>query len=101
MHVAQQLIQEIEDFAARNPNHKEASRSLIDAVRRIDRQFGGDTRETLLEQARDTFRKQIHALENAERTVATLERLRDNQRELVKALKRMSQQQRPQGATLH
>ena len=100
MTVAEQLIQEIEAFAGRNPNHVTVSQSLIEAVRRIDRQFGGETRDALLEQARDTFLKQIDALENAERTVATLERLRDNQRELVHSLRRLNPY-RPQGATLH
>ncbi len=100
MSIAKQLLDEIEDFANRNPGHDESVGALAKAVRRIDTEFDGEVRTQLLEQARETFLRQIRTLENAEKTLEALEQLRENQQELVQALKRLTVQ-RPEGVTLH
>lgn len=100
MPVAKQLLEEIEAFAARNPGHEKSIGALVKAVERIDNEFAGEIRTQLLEQARETFLRQIQTLENAEKTLAALEKLRDNQAELVEALKRLTVR-RPAGMTLH
>ena len=69
-------------------------------MRRIDNEFTGDTRDTLLREARTTFLQQIKTLETAERTLAVLKTLQDNQKKLVTALSKLSAQ-RPDGVTLH
>ena len=74
--------------------------ALVKVVRRIDDEFAGETRTRLLEQARETFQRQIKTLEHAERTLEALEKLRDNQAALVETLKRLTVR-RPTGVTLH
>jgi len=100
MDIAKQLIEEIEAFANRNPGHDESVGALVKVVRRIDDEFAGETRTRLLEQARETFQRQIKTLEHAERTLEALEKLRDNQAALVETLKRLTVR-RPTGVTLH
>ena len=100
MSIAAQLIEEILAFGERNPKHVESVSALLRAVERIDREFEGETRERLLSEARTTFLRQIDTLENAERTVAALEKLKQNQLDLVEALKRIAYQ-RPSDATVH
>jgi hypothetical protein len=98
--IARQLIEEIQAFAERNPKHGESVGALLRAVERIDREFEGEARVKLLTEARTTFLRQIDTLENAERTVAALEELKQNQLDLVEALKRIAYQ-RPADITLH
>ena len=100
MDIAKQLIEEIEAFANRNPGHDESVGALVKVVRRIDDEFAGETRTRLLEQARETFQRQIKTLEHPERTLEALEKLRDNQAALVETLKRLTVR-RPTGVTLH
>ena len=100
MPVAKKLIEEIEGFALRNPGHQESVGALLEAVRRIDTEFAGAIRATLLARARETFLQQIQILETAERTRETLESLQSNQKALVSALKKLASQ-RPEDATLH
>ncbi len=100
MSIAKQLLEEIEAFANRNPGHDESVGALVKAVRRIDTEFEGEIRTQLLEQARETFQRQVRTLENAEKTLEALEKLRENQQELVEALKRLTVR-RPEGVTLH
>jgi hypothetical protein len=103
MPIAKKLVNEIEDFASRNPGHHKSVNALLKAVRRIDTRFSGETRNMLLVQARETFLRQINTLEKNERTLEALETLQANQKELVKALKKLKQYTvaRPEGATLH
>ena len=100
MPIAKKLIEEIEGFAQRKPAHENSVNALLEAVRRIDSQFTGETRELLLSQARKTFLQQIEILETAERTRETLVALESNQKALVKALKKLTGL-RPADATLH
>ncbi|MCH7866985.1 MAG: hypothetical protein IH881_04765 [Myxococcales bacterium] len=100
MSVAKILIEEIEAFAVRNPGHQNSADVLLKAVRKIDTQFTGETRDMLLSEARHTFLQQIQTLETAERTLESLKTLQTNQKKLVEALKRLAMQ-RPEGATLH
>jgi hypothetical protein len=100
MPVAKKLIEEIEAFASRNPGHQNSVNSLLRAVRRIDTEFTGDTRNMLLGEARDTFLQQIRTLETAEKTLDALKILQANQQRLVAALKALTAQ-RPEGVTLH
>ncbi|MDP6977450.1 MAG: hypothetical protein QF570_02475 [Myxococcota bacterium] len=100
MSIAKQLLDEIEAFAHRNPGHDESVGALVRAVHRIDTEFEGEVRTQLLEQARETFQRQVRTLENAEKTLDALEKLRENQKDLVEALKRLTVR-RPEGATLH
>ncbi len=100
MPTARRLISEIEAFAARKPNHTRSVTALLDAVNRIDAQFSGEIRDELLREARKTFLRQIETLENSERNAAALEKLKQNHRELSKALERLAYK-RPEGVTLH
>ena len=100
MSVAKILIEEIEAFAVRNPGHQNSADVLLKAVRKIDTQFTGETRDMLLSEARHTFLQQIQTLGTAERTLESLKTLQTNQKKLVEALKRLAMQ-RPEGATLH
>jgi len=100
MTIAMKLLEEIQAFGERNPKHDKSVSALLRAVERIDREFEGETRERLLAEARTTFLRQIDTLENAERTVAALEKLKQNQLDLVEALKQIAYQ-RPSDATLH
>lgn len=100
MPIAKQLVADIQAFAERKPNNTKSVNALLDAVRRIDNQFTGEQRDELLRQARRTFLRQIETLENSERTAAALEKLKQNQRELGEALKRLAYK-RPEGVTLH
>jgi len=100
MPVAQRLIEEIEEFARRKPEHRESTNALLEAVRRIDAQFSEQTREMLLSRARETFLQQIRILETKERTRETLETLKTNQKALVNALKKLMGPP-PKDVTLH
>lgn len=100
MPVAEKLIEEIEDFALRNPGHQGSVDALLGAVRRIEAEFAGETREALLSQARETFLQQIRILETAERTRETLATLQTNQKALVDALKKLTGRP-PEDVTLH
>ncbi len=100
MSIAKQLLDEIEAFADRNPGHDESVGALVRAVHRIDTEFKGEVRAQLLEQARETFQRQVRTLENTEKTLEALDKLRNNQQELVEALKRLTVR-RPEGVTLH
>ncbi len=103
MTVAKNLLEEIEAFGRRNPGHEKSVESLVSAVNRIDQEFSGETRESLLDEARKTFLQQIRTLETCERTLDALEKLHDNQKALVDALKKLAAKthRRPEGATLH
>jgi len=106
------LIEEIREFARRKPDHAKSTARLLQAIERIDSEFEGEVREQLLAEARSTFRKQLETLETAAQTRASLMKLKENQRELVEALKRIAVEQRASeetptprrrqgGATLH
>lgn len=103
MPIAKKLIDEIEDFASRNPGHYKSVNTLLKAVQRIDTQLSGEMRNMLLIQARKTFLQQISTLAETELTLEALETLQANQKELVKALKKLKQHTiaRPEDATLH
>jgi hypothetical protein len=103
MHVAKNLLEEIESFGRRNPGHQKSVDSLTTAVKRIDNEFSGKARETLLTEARKTFLQQIRNLESNERTVDALEKLQSNQAALVATLNRLTvkQAQRCEGETIH
>ncbi|MBW2275817.1 MAG: hypothetical protein JRG96_21360 [Deltaproteobacteria bacterium] len=112
MSAAKRLIEEIRDFAQRNPDNRDSIARLVRAVVRIDLEFEGEVREKLLDEARSTFRKQIETLETAARTWESLLRLKENQRQLVEGLKRIALEQkasdeataprrRADGVTLH
>lgn len=100
MPVANELIEEIEAFALRNPGHDGPVNALLKAVRRIDTEFSGESREMLLVEARKTFLQQVQTLETTERTLEALKALQANQKELVNVLKTLSSR-RPDGTTLH
>jgi hypothetical protein len=100
MSTAMKLIEEIREFARRKPDHSESTARLVRAIERIDSEFEGEVRE------------QLEALETAAQTRASLMKLKENQRELVEALKRIALEQqanedtptprrRADGATLH
>jgi len=103
MPLAKKLLEQIEAFGLRNPGHEQSVDSLLNAVRRIDGEFSGATREMLLAEAHKTFLRQIRTLEASERTAEALQRLQKNQLALVEALKELSATQtlRPKDATLH
>lgn len=103
MSVAKTLIEEIEAFSVRNPHHQKSVDALLKAVRRIDTEFTGETRNMLLSEARHTFLQQIETLETAERTLEALKTLQTNQQNLVKTLKKLAiiRTERPEGVTLH
>jgi hypothetical protein len=92
MPIAKQLIEEIEGFAQRNPGHPESVAALLAAVRRIDEEFAGIARATLLTRARETFLQQVQILEATARTRDTLQSLQANQKALVNALKELARQ---------
>lgn len=100
MPVAKKLIGEIEDFLSRNPAHEESVNALLKAVNRIDTEFTGEVRLSLLREARTTFLQQVKTLEATEQTLEALETLHANQKNLVEALKKIVVT-RPEGATLH
>ena len=100
MPVAKKLIEEIEAFAVRKPGHGKSVEALLRAVRKIDREFTGETRAALLGEARNTFLQQIKTLETADRTLAALQTLQANQKKLVKVLNKLAMH-RPDGVTLH
>jgi hypothetical protein len=111
MSTARKLIEEIREFERQNPAHADAVARLVEAIERIDSEFEGEVREQLLGEARSAFRKQIETLEAATRTRESLLKLKENQRQLVEALKRITLEQqageeapaprRPDGVTLH
>lgn len=103
MPVAKTLLDEIEDFGQRNPEHESSVEALVKAVKRIDREFSGETREMLLTEARKTFLQQIRTLENSDRTLEALEKLHSTQKSLISALKKLliKTAERPEGVTLH
>jgi uncharacterized lipoprotein len=103
MSVAKILIEEIEAFAIRNPDHQNSVDALLKAIRRIDTEFTGETRNMLLSEARHTFLQQIQTLETVERTLGALKTLQANQQRLVKVLKKLAAKRpsRPEGVTLH
>ncbi len=103
MPVAKKLLEEIDAFGQRNPGHEKSVKSLVEAVRRIDTEFSGETREMPLAEARKTFLQQIRTLETSERTLEALQKLHSNQKALVTALKKLAVrgEQRPEGVTLH
>ncbi|HIG72268.1 MAG TPA: hypothetical protein EYG46_00530 [Myxococcales bacterium] len=100
MPVAKTLIEEINAFLARNPAHKGSVTALLKAVNRIDTEFTGETRLSLLREARTAFLQQIKTLEATEQTLHALETLHTNQKNLVDALKKIVVT-KPEGATLH
>ena len=100
MPIVKKLIEEIEGFAQRNPGHQESVADLLAAVRRIDSEFEGVARATLLTRARETFLQQIQLLETAARTRETLEALQTNQQALVNTLKKLARR-RSGDVTLH
>ena len=103
MPAAKKLLEEIEAFSQRNPGHEESVEALRAAVRRIDGEFSGATREMLLSESRKTFLQQIRTLESSERTLQALEKLQKNQAALIEALKKLAalHTERPKDATLH
>lgn len=101
MAAAKNLIEEVEAFALRKPGHRGSVDALLKTIRRIDAEFAGETRETLLSEARETFLRQIQILENTEQTLEALETLRANQQQLANALKKLTLRQRPEGVTIH
>jgi hypothetical protein len=100
MPVAKTLIEEINAFLSRNPAHKGSVTALLKAVNRIDTEFTGETRLTLLREARTAFLQQIKTLEATEQTLTALETLHTNQKNLVDALKKIVVT-KPEGAKLH
>jgi hypothetical protein len=103
MSVAKDLLEEIETFGGRNPGHEKSVGALVKAVKRIESEFSGKTREMLLAEARKTFLAQVRTLETSGRTTAALEKLQANQKALVSALKKLAvlEEKRPEGTTLH
>ncbi|MFB0976446.1 MAG: hypothetical protein QMC73_02180 [Myxococcota bacterium] len=100
MPVAKILIAEINAFLSRNPTHKVSVTALLKAVNRIDTEFTGETRLSLLREARTAFLQQIKTLEATEQTLHALETLHSNQRNLVDRLKKIVVT-KPEGTTLH
>jgi hypothetical protein len=100
MPVAKILIAEINAFLSRNPTHKVSVTALLIAVNRIDTEFTGETRLSLLREARTAFLQQIKTLEATEQTLHALETLHSNQRNLVDRLKKIVVT-KPEGTTLH
>lgn len=100
MPVAKTLIAEINAFLSRNPAHKKSVTALLNAVDRIDTEFTGETRLSLLREARTAFLQQTKTLEAKGQTLHALETLHNNQKNLVDALKKIVVT-KPEGTTLH
>ncbi len=100
MDTTEKLIQDIQEYARNYPEQQSFTKGLLQTVERIRSGFDGDTRDGLLAEARLTLECQRTIHENSVRTLAALEKLKENQQQLLKSLVRAAAV-RPPGVTLH
>jgi phosphoenolpyruvate-protein kinase (PTS system EI component) len=100
MKTAQDLIRKAEAYSSQRPERAEFARKLIHLVKKIDDEFAGEARERLLSDARTTFERHLKVVEDTERTLEALERLKKQQVQLIEGLARLAMF-RPPGTLVH
>lgn len=94
------LQEALASYAREYPEQEAFVDALLGAIERIATLFAGEVQAMLLQQARQTFERQVAISRETRRTRAALARLKESQRELIDTLSQLIAV-RPPDATLH
>jgi hypothetical protein len=100
METADELVARALAFGNDYPRHLDFVKRLVALVQKIDREFSGETRDSLLTNARSTFEHHLKIVKSTEETRRALEKLEHQHVRLTEALNELATV-RPPGTTIH